>query len=259
MNMPEELKIALVQTSILWEDPEGNRTNLSTKIESIPSEVDLIVFPEMFTTGFTMTPGNLSDSEGKETLLWMQETAKSKSTAIVGSIPYHEKNEYTNRLYFIEPSGKTYWYDKRHTFTLAGEDKVYKSGNERLIIDYKGFKICPMICYDLRFPVWARYDGDYDVLLYVANWPKPRIAAWDTLLKARAIENMAYCIGVNRIGEDANKLQYSGHSSVYDCLGEQIAYSEKEEIIHATIFKEHLVSIREKLKFLDDKDRFTLD
>jgi len=257
--MPQDLKVALVQTSILWEDPTGNRTNLSNKIESISSDIDLIVLPEMFTTGFTMTPENLSDSEGKETLLWMQETAKLKNTAISGSIPYLENNEYTNRLFIVEPNGNTNWYDKRHTFTLAGEDKVYQSGNERLIVDFKGFKICPMVCYDLRFPVWARYDGDYDILLYVANWPKPRIAAWDALLKARAIENMAYCVGVNRIGEDDNKLSYSGHSSVYDCLGEQIAYSEKEEIIYATLFKEHIVSIREKLKFLDDKDGFTLD
>mgnify|MGYP000530300341 CR=1 FL=1 len=256
--MSQELKVALVQTSILWEDPLGNRTVLSTKIESISSEIDLIVLPEMFTTGFTMTPENLSDSEGKETLLWMQETAKSKSTAIIGSIPYLENNEYTNRLFFVEPNGNTNWYDKRHTFTLAGEDKVYRSGNKRLIIDFKGFKICPMICYDLRFPVWARYREDYDALLYVANWPKPRITAWDTLLCARAIENMAYCIGVNRIGQDANNLYYSGHSAVYDCLGEQIAYSENEEIIYATLSKEHIVSTREKLKFLADRDEFNL-
>jgi len=257
--MSRELKVALVQTSILWENPKGNRDCLSAKIESISSNVDLIILPEMFTTGFTMNPENLPDAQGKETLLWIQETAKSKNTAIAGSIPYYENNEYTNRLYFIEPNEKTYWYDKRHTFTLAGENKVYKSGNERLVVDYKGFKICPMICYDLRFPVWARYNDDYDLLLYVANWPKPRIAAWDTLLKARAIENMAYCVGVNRIGEDANKLQYSGHSAVYDCLGKQITYSEKEEIIYSTLSKEHIVSTREKLKFLEDRDSFTLN
>lgn len=257
--MAKELKVALVQTSILWENPEGNRDSLLAKIELISSDVDLIVLPEMFNTGFTMNPEILEDSAGKDTLLWMKEIARTKEMAVLGSIPYKENKEYTNRLFFVRPSEKTDWYDKRHTFTLAGEDKVYKSGNERLIIDYEGFRICPMICYDLRFPVWSRYNDDYDVVLYVANWPKPRIAAWDTLLKARAIENMAYCVGVNRIGEDANNLEYSGHSAVYDCLGRQIVYSEKEEIIYATLSKEHILSTREKLRFLADRDYFTLD
>ena len=257
--MTSKLRLALVQSPLIWENTAQNLVNFSDKINAVTEVVDLIVLPEMFTTGFTMTPGNLSDSEGKETLLWMQRTAKLKNAAIIGSIPFFENKKYSNRLFFVEPDGNTRWYDKRHTFTLAGEDKVYKSGKERLVVDYRGFKICPMICYDLRFPVWARFDNDYDVLLYVANWPKPRIAAWDTLLKARAIENMAYCIGVNRIGKDANKLSYSGHSAVYDCLGEQMAYSEKEEIIFATLSEEHIVSTREKLKFLNDRDTFTLN
>lgn len=257
--MAKELKVALVQTSILWENPNGNRDSLSAKIESISPDVNLIILPEMFNTGFTMTPEKLTDSEGKKTILWMQEIAKSKNAAVTGSIPYMESQKYTNRLFFVRPNGKTDWYDKRHTFTLAGEDKVYSSGKERLIVDFEGFRICPMICYDLRFPVWARYDADYDVLVYVANWPKPRISAWDVLLRARAIENMAYCIGVNRIGKDANELEYSGHSAVYDCLGEQITYSEKAEIIYADLSKEHITSTRGKLKFLDDRDSFLLD
>lgn len=256
--MSQDLQIALIQTSISWEDPIQNKINLSKKIDAISSDVDLIVLPEMFTTGFTMTPGNLGGSEGRKTVLWMQKTAKSKNMAIVGSIPYPENNEYTNRLYFVEPSGETNHYDKRHTFTLAGEDKVYKSGNERLVVDYKGFRICPMICYDLRFPLWARYCGDYDVLLFVANWPEPRIAAWDCLLKARAIENMAYCIGVNRIGKDANNLKYPGHSAVYDSLGNQVVYSENEEIIYATLSMQNILETRNKLKFLADRDDFSL-
>lgn len=257
--MSHELKIALVQTSLLWEDPEGNRARLTTKIKSISSDVDLIILPEMFTTGFTMTPQNLSTTAGLETLEWLQEMAKATDSSLVGSIPFFENNNYTNRLFFVSPDGKTHQYDKKHTFTLAGEDRVYESGNKRLVVDYKGFKICPLICYDLRFPVWARYDEDYDVLLYVANWPKPRINAWDALLKARAIENMAYCIGVNRVGTDESGHEYSGHSAVYDALGAQIAYSEKEEVMYATLSKEHVESTRNKLKFLEDKDSFTLN
>jgi len=235
-----------------------NGTNLAKKIDAVSEDVDLIVLPEMFTTGFTMTPENLKNSDGKKTVLWMQEMAKSKNSAVVGSIPYQENNEYTNRLFFVGPSGETYQYDKRHTFTLAGEDKVYKSGNERLIVDFKGFRICPLICYDLRFPVWSRYNNDYDVLLYVANWPEPRISAWDSLLKARAIENMAYCIGVNRIGKDANNLQYPGHSAVYDPLGNQLVFSETEKVIYGSLSIQNIEEARDKLKFLADRDEFSL-
>ncbi len=254
-----ELKIALIQSSLVWEDPEQNRTYFSKKMEEIPSNIDVIVLPEMFTTGFTMSPKNIDISEGEITKNWMAEEAKKKNTAIVGSIPFFEKGTYTNRLFFVHPDGKMEEYDKRHTFTLAGEDKVYHAGKKRLIVDYKGFKICPMICYDLRFPVWARNTGAYDILIYVANWPKPRIKAWDILLKARAIENMAYCIGVNRIGTDESGYEYSGHSAVYDCLGDQDVYSEKEEILFSTLHKEHIVSTRQKLRFLEDRDKFTLE
>ena len=254
--MSPELKIALVQTSILWEDPEKNRTILSSKIDAITNEVDVIVLPEMFTTGFTMTPENLPKSEGVDTLKWMKEMAHYKDAAIVGSLPYFENNSYTNRLFFVTPDGQQKHYDKRHTFTLAGEDKIYKAGNKRLIVDYKGFRICPMVCYDLRFPVWARYNGDYDILLYVANWPEPRILAWDTLLKARAIENMAYCVGLNRTGEDANKLRYTGHSAIYGPLGDQIIFSTDEEVIFATLSKNRLMETRTKLMFLEDRDSF---
>lgn len=256
--MAQELKVALVQSSLIWERPEQNRSNFAAKLDSIPEEVDLIILPEMFTTGFTMTPKTLDQIEGELTLEWMREISKAKNSALIGSLPFFENGTYTNRLFFVQPDGNYHQYDKRHTFTLAGEDKVYKAGEKRLILDYLGFHICPMICYDLRFPVWARNTEDYDVLIYVANWPKPRIDAWDTLLKARAIENMSYTIGVNRIGPDASGHEYSGHSAVYDVLGKQIAYSEREEIIYAVLFKENIKSSREKLKFLDDQDEFTL-
>ena len=254
----KELKIALVQTSLIWEAPEENREKFSQLINGVEANTDLIVLPEMFTTGFTMTPENLGHEQGKSSLLWMQKTAEANNIALTGSFPYFENSKYTNRLYLVTPEKNTYWYDKRHTFTLAGEDQVYASGNRRLVVDYRGFRICPMICYDLRFPVWSRYQGDYDVLLYVANWPTPRIDAWDTLLKARAIENMSYCIGVNRVGKDQTGHDYPGHSAVYDCLGEQITYSEVESIIYQTLSLEHIKTNREKLKFLDDRDTFSI-
>ncbi len=256
--MPTELSIALIQTSLAWQDPQKNRNMFSKAIESLASPVDLVVLPEMFTTGFTMTPEAVAPAEGPNTLAWMLSQAKDHQVAVIGSIPFYEKKQYTNRLFFVEPNGTYHYYDKKHTFTLAGEDLVYKSGKERLVVNYKGFKICPMICYDLRFPVWARNKGDYDVLLYVANWPKPRISAWDTLLKARAIENMAYCVGVNRIGKDANDHIYSGHSAVYDCLGEPKVFSEEDTILVTTLSKDHIEDTRNTLRFLEDRDAFTL-
>ncbi len=254
----QTLNVALVQTSLIWENPKKNRDNLSKKIAALAKEVDLIVLPEMFITGFTMTPQNIDSAEGQLTVDWMLQEAKSSGAAMVGSIPFFENGNFTNRLFFVEPNGTISQYDKRHTFTLAGEDQVYKAGNSHLIVDYKGFRINPMICYDLRFPVWARNTQDYDILIYVANWPTPRITAWDILLKARAIENMSYCIGVNRCGQDDAGYEYSGHSAVYDCLGEKLAYSNEETVLYATLEKEHIVNTRNKLKFLEDRDGFNL-
>jgi predicted amidohydrolase len=257
--MSETLKTALVQSPLAWEDPKANRTYFSKVLSEVSPETDLIVLPEMFNTGFTMHPDRVSHEEGPKTVVWMQQKAKEADAALVGSIPFFENDGYTNRLFFVEPDGKTAIYDKRHTFTLAGEDKVYTAGTKRLTVSFRGFKICPMVCYDLRFPVWSRNTDNYDVLLYVANWPKPRITAWDALLKARAIENMAYCIGVNRIGTDEVGHEYIGHSAVYDVLGKQIAFSENEEIVYATLSKEHIASTRKKLRFLEDRDDFRFE
>ncbi len=256
--MKDNLKIALIQSDLVWENPKQNRHNFSDKINTINQEVDLIILPEMFTTGFTMNATDVAETMQGETIKWMQELATKKQVAITGSVIISEDDKYYNRLLFVHPSGKIETYNKRHTFTLAREDKVYSAGTDKLIINYKGWKICPLICYDLRFPVWARNTEDYDVLLFVANWPKPRINAWNALLKARAIENMCYCIGVNRIGTDESRHQYSGHSAVYDGLGEKLSFSQEEETIYATISLEHISTIREKLKFLDDGDEFTL-
>ena len=257
--MKKELKIALIQSPIIWEQPAMNRGIFASKIDNVNDDVDLIVLPEMFTSGFTMSPDNLDVAQGEITVKWMQEMAYKKNAAIVGSIVYSENGLHYNRLFFVTPVGEVKYYDKRHTFTLAGENEKYLAGKQHLIVDYKGFKINLMICYDLRFPVWSRNTVDYDVLLYVANWPKPRIEAWDTLLKARAIENMCYCIGVNRVGMDEKGLEYVGHSAIYDSLGQQLVFSEKEEILEVSLDKSHISQTRDKLKFLQDRDRFTLE
>ena len=212
----------------------------------------------MFTSGFTMHPEHLPKNEQELTIQWMQNIAKKLNTAVVGSLAIQENNSYFNRLYFVKPDRTFSFYNKRHTFSLAGEDKVYEAGKEKLTVNYKGFVFCPLICYDLRFPVWARNVENYDVLLYVANWPKTRIAAWDTLLKARAIENMAYCIGVNRTGVDASGYEYPGHSAVYDVLGNQLVFSETDEVLLTTLSKKLIKEQREKLKFLEDRDTFIL-
>ena len=256
--MSTTLNIALIQTDLYWEDPVSNRKMLEEKIASISGDVDLIVLPEMFTTGFTMKPEKILLSESKGTLDWMKKTAQQQKKALVGSIIFQENGKFYNRLFFTAPDGTVETYDKKHTFTLAGEDEVYEAGNEKLIFEYEGFKICPMICYDLRFPVWSRNVEDYDVLIYVANWPSKRINAWDTLLKARAIENMAYCIGVNRTGFDGNDHEYVGHSAVYDVLGEPLAFSRDQEVLYATLNKERVTSTRKQLRFLEDRDNFSL-
>lgn len=256
--MSEELHIALIQTALEWENPEKNRTNLSVKIDEINSPVDLIVLPEMFTSGFTMNPKSMPTLEADKTIQWMQQEAKKRDAAITGSIVFHENGHFYNRLLFVTAAGILATYDKRHTFTLAGENKVYRAGQKRVVVDYEGFRICPLICYDLRFPVWSRNTTDYDLLVYVANWPKLRIMAWDVLLRARAIENMAYCVGVNRVGNDANGIEYPGHSVVYDSLGKSLKFSTKETTLCATLTKQHLVSTRDKFNFLADRDDFNL-
>lgn len=256
--MQEELKIAFIQSDLVWENPRQNRANLEDKIDEIRNGVDLIILPEMFTTGFTMNASAVAETMQGDTVKWMVDIAAKCGSAIVGSIIINEDEKYYNRLLFVHPAGEIECYDKRHTFTLAGEDKVFASGSKKLIVNYKDWKICPLICYDLRFPVWARNTDDYDVLIYVANWPKPRILAWDALLKARAIENMSYCIGVNRVGLDKPQFEYCGHSAVYDVLGNALTTirPNKEQIEIVTLQKKHITYYRNKLKFLDDRDSF---
>lgn len=258
--MQDTLKIAIIQSNLIWEDPDQNRFNFANKIKEIEEQVDIILLPEMFTSGFTMNPERVAETMKGESIEWMLDMAGRTNSAVGGSVVISEGGNYFNRFILAKPDGTFEFYDKRHTFTLAGEDKVYRSGSEKLIIDFGGWKICPLVCYDLRFPVWARNVEDYDVLIYVANWPKPRISAWDALLKARSIENMCYCIGVNRVGLDATNFEYPGHSAVYDGLGEKISNIEddKEQTHVVTLSKSHIQSIRRKLKFLEDRDSFNL-
>ncbi|MDT0558238.1 amidohydrolase [Ichthyenterobacterium sp. W332] len=258
--MSNTLKIGLVQTNLVWENPIQNRINLKEKIEAITEPVDIIVLPEMFTSGFTMNASSVVETMQGETVSWLKELSKKCNSAITGSIAVSEDNTFYNRLLFVTPKGKIFTYDKRHTFTLAGEHKVYKAGTEKVIINYKDWKICPLICYDLRFPVWARNTQDYDLLFYVANWPKVRVDAWSALLKARAIENMSYCIGVNRVGLDGNGFEYTGHSAAYDVLGQRIdTIPEGDEHTEVVVIeKSHILKYREKLQFLTDRDTFNL-
>jgi len=253
------MKIALIQTELSWENPNENKALLQEKINAISQYVDLIVLPEMFTSGFTMNPKNVAQTMQGDAISWLKEIAKNKNCAITGSLIIEENGNYFNRLVFVFPSGEIQTYDKRHLFTLAGEEKVYTAGKDKLIVEYKGFKICPLICYDLRFPVFARNVEDYDVLIYVANWPKPRVNAWDILLKARAVENMSYVIGVNRVGLDANNLEYVGHSQAIDYLGNYIQEPQEiEGVFIVELDKNEMLETRKKLNFLYDRDKFQI-
>ena len=254
------MKTALLQSNLIWENPQANRNHFSDQINALTEKVDLIVLPEMFSTGFTMNTQSVGETMQGDTILWMQKMAENKGCAIMGSLVILQDRNFFNRLLFVDPSGTIQTYDKKHLFTLAGENEVYTAGTEKLIIDYNGWKICPLVCYDLRFPVFSRNVEDYDLLVYVANWPKVRINAWDTLLKARAIENISYVIGVNRVGIDGNGHEYIGHSHVIDPLGaELIEINEEESAIIIELDINKIQDIRKKFAFLDDRDQFTIE
>ncbi|TDN95499.1 putative amidohydrolase [Salegentibacter sp. 24] len=258
--MAQKLNTVLIQPNLKWEDPQANRSLFSKEIKALSEDTDLIILPEMFTTGFSMNARKLAEKTDGLTLQWMREMAKLKESAVTGSVIITDDGNFYNRLFFVFPDGSYDIYDKRHTFTLAKEDQTYTAGKERLIVHYKGWKICPLVCYDLRFPVFSRNDKDYDLLIYVANWPSKRVFAWDTLLKARAIENMSYCIGVNRTGNDGDGYQYNGHTAAYDCLGQNISDLDIEEpfVKEVKLDKTHLEETRSHLKFLQDRDEFIL-
>ncbi|TDO98479.1 nitrilase family protein [Flavobacterium sp. 245] len=253
------MKIALIQSDLHWENALENRKSFESKINQIDSKVNLIVLPEMFSTGFTMNPSAVAETMDGETVLWMKEVAKQKSAAVTGSLVISEKGKFYNRMFFVFPSGEIQYYNKRHLFTLAGEDQFYTAGTEKVIVEYLDWKICLQVCYDLRFPVFARNTENYDLLLYVANWPKVRTNAWDALLKARAIENLSYAVGVNRIGFDANNYEHIGHSQAVDFLGNYILEpQETEGVFVVDLDKNKMLETRKKLDFLSDQDVFEI-
>jgi predicted amidohydrolase len=252
------INVTLIQANIIWEDKNSNLKKYQEQIDKIES-TELIVLPEMFTTGFSMNPKDISETMNDGTIQWMKDNASKMNSAICGSIIIEEDGKYFNRFIWVNPDGSIHQYDKKHLFSFAGENKNYTAGNEKIIIEYKGWKICPLICYDLRFPVWSRNSEDYDLLIYVANWPAKRKLAWKSLLVARAIENQCYVIGVNRVGKDENNHYYSGESSLINALGETLyTNSHIEDVYTTSISKYELNKIRNQLPFLNDKDNFKI-
>ena len=252
------MRVSLLQSSLIWEDVSANLSKFERQISALP-DTDLIVLPEMFSTGFTMQPRRVAETMHGQTARWMVEMASQTDAAVCGSVVIEEQGNYFNRFLFVYPNGITVHYDKRHLFTLDGEDKAYAAGREKRIIEYKDFRICPLVCYDLRFPVFSRNAEDYDLLVYVASWPEPRISAWDALLRARAIENMSFVVGVNRVGTDGNGHRYVGHSQVFDVLGNpRAALTEEESTITVELDKNTLLEARQKFGFLNDRDSFTV-
>lgn len=260
----KDLTVTLIQTQLHWENKAANLAMLDAKIDAIPVRTEVIILPEMFSTGFSMEPEKLAETMEGETLQWMKRKSREKHVIIAGSVIIEEGGQYYNRLIWMQPNGVFGKYDKRHLFAYAGEHQHYTAGDQRLIAQVKGWKVCLAVCYDLRFPVWARNQvindqAAYDLYINVANWPERRNTAWRTLLQARAIENQSYVIGVNRVGEDGNKIYYSGDSSIIDALGEIIYHkAHDEDIFTYTLKKEPLEQIRSKIPFLKDADRFMI-
>lgn len=256
----QTLDVTIVQADLHWHDAAKNRDHFSKTIESIEEHSDLIVLPEMFTTGFSMDAPALAETMDGETVAWMQEMADKSNAAICGSVIIVDGDDYRNRFICIEPGGAMSTYDKRHLFRLADEQNHYTQGDEIQTFELNGFRICPMICYDLRFPVWSRNRDSYDLLLYVANWPSRRHNAWATLLRARAIENLSYLAGVNRVGQDGNDLPYAGGSAIIDFLGNDLAdLGDQPGTATATLDLDALREFRERFAFHKDADEFTLE
>ncbi len=258
-----QLKITLIQSRLYWEDKAANLAMFEEKIMGVAGQTELVVLPEMFSTGFSMQPKKLAETMEGETVNWMRRLAMSQKIILTGSVIIEAEGHYYNRLLWVLPNGTAGMYDKRHRFAYAGEDKEYTAGNRRLVASVKGWKVNLQICYDLRFPVWARQtsgtEPEYDVLLYVANWPEKRSHAWKSLLMARAIENQCYVVGVNRVGEDGNGIGHSGDSMVVDALGTALYHSTGQESIDTIVLeKEPLQEARARFPFWKDADNFKI-
>lgn len=259
------LSITTIQSNLHWENKPDNLSMFEKKISSIEEGTEIVVLPEMFSTGFSMNPEKLAETMEGETVQWMKRVSSENNIILTGSVIIEEEGNYFNRLIWMLPNGQMGQYDKRHRFAFAGEDEKYTAGTKRLIASVKGWKINLLVCYDLRFPVWSRQQPtqektfEYDLLIYVANWPERRSIAWKTLLVARAIENQCYVVGVNRVGNDGNNIYHSGDSMVVDPLGEILYYKKDDEETATTIIDNaHLQSVREKFPFWRDADRFLI-
>jgi omega-amidase len=255
------LKVTTFQAYLFWENIEKNLQNLGLRLASIREKTDLIILPEMFNTGFSMNPEALAEEMGGKTMTWMLEQAKKFDSVVTGSLIIQENGRYYNRLIWMRPDGTHEHYDKRHLFGLGEEDQHYTAGDKKLFVNLNGWKICPMICYDLRFPVWLRNrNEEYDMLIILANWPEKRSLHWRTLIPARAVENQAFVIGVNRVGHDGNEVYHSGDSMCIDPNGKVVYYKPNDEDLYTfSINKEEVESARASHPFLKDADKFKID
>lgn len=258
------LTFTLVQSDLRWETPEANLQALERKIEGLQGKTQVVVLPEMFSTGFSMNPATLAEEMNGETIHWMKKLSARERLILTGSVMVREGDHYFNRLVWMLPNGQMGTYDKRHLFAYAGEHEAYTPGTQRLIASANGWRILLLTCYDLRFPVWSRQqvrDGapEYDAIIYVANWPERRSHAWKTLLVARAIENQCYVIGVNRVGTDGHGIYHSGNSMVVDPLGEVLYHkADEEDVFTLTLDRAHVEQVRERFPFWRDADGFEL-
>jgi len=256
----DNLKITLFQGYLFWEKTDKNLQNIALRLSGIREKTDLIILPEMFNTGFTMNAAELGEPMNGKTMQWMHNIAVQYDCVVTGSLIIAEKGKYYNRLVWMRPNGSFKCYDKRHLFALGKEHETYTAGNKKLIVELKGWKICPVICYDLRFPVWLRNVNEaYDLLLVVANWPERRALHWRTLIPARAVENQSYVIGVNRVGHDGNEIYHSGDSTCIDPNGNVVYYKRDEEDVYTfSIIGGEVTKARRAFPFLKDADKFEI-
>ncbi len=255
------MRLSIVQSPLEWEDKNSNLHQFDKKLAPLAGQTDLVVLPEMFSTGFSMNPEKLAEDMNGPTMRWLAEKAEQLGAVIAGSFICREDGQHFNRLVWMRPDTCFATYDKRHAFSLAGEDKHYQKGAKQLIVNWKDFSIRPLICYDLRFPVWSRNrkTEPYDLLIYVANWPAPRAHHWRSLLQARAIENQAYCVGVNIVGQDGNGFQYQGDSTIFDFAGNAICHlSQQAGVFTTELSLAKLTAYRQSFPFLQDADDFEL-
>lgn len=255
-----DLRVTTVQTSLIWEDAEANRNAFTEQLVPLKGKTDLILLPEMFSTGFSMNAEPLAETMDGPTVNWLKLMAKATESVVTGSLIIKDDGNYFNRLVWLSPNGELEYYDKRHLFTMAGEHKVYAPGSKLLITEVKGWRVCPLVCYDLRFPVWSRNTERCDLMFYVASWPQKRDYAWKSLLRARAIENQCFVVGVNRVGEDGNGFYYSGDSTVIPPLGDQVLYtcSGKAEVVTHVLSADLIREVRGRFPFLLDADSFKI-